>query len=89
MTQFTSFTVTGRGRFPIDMLRYDGAYPSHATDAADLQGSLGDDPFNPISTANREPWEITLVSIKRPGIPSIDRWASFMVKVILIDGVAP
>ena len=26
-TQYVDFTVRGRGHFPLDMLRYDGAWP--------------------------------------------------------------
>lgn len=87
MTQIT-YTVKGRGPFPIDMIRYDGSYPAQHSDAADIQGSISNDPGNPVSTANREPWEIDLITNKRPGVPCVGRWASFMVKVTMIDGRA-
>ena len=78
----TRFTVKGRGGFPIDMLRYDSAYPARASDAADIQGSLGDDPGNPVSLANREVWEIDLISALR-NAPTVERWSSFGVKVTI------
>lgn len=83
----TTFTVKGRGGFPIDMLRYDAAFPARADDAAVIQGSLGDDPGDPVSRANREPWEVELIS-DLPGrsVPTVARWSSFGVTVTCING---
>ncbi len=33
-------TVTGRGVFPLDMLRYDSCYPTSGTDVSSLHASI-------------------------------------------------
>jgi hypothetical protein len=58
------FTVTGRGEFPFDMLRYDQCYPVGPTDAAML------------AYDNRKKTrEITLA--RRRNLPAVQRWVSF------------
>ena len=37
-TKLYRFEVSGRGAFPVDMLRYDICYPSGCISAADLLG---------------------------------------------------
>lgn len=37
--KISTFEVTGNGIFPIDMLRYDSAWPSTGEDAANISGS--------------------------------------------------
>jgi hypothetical protein len=61
------YTVSGRGRIPLDMLRYDRAAPFNTQDVAAIEGSLFDDP-----TSTRE---VTLISHQ---IPTEARWASFL-----------
>ena len=56
-----TFWVTGRGDFPVDMLRYDRASP--------VTGSDGDNMF--------ESRELRSVSMRSYHEPTIARWASF------------
>lgn len=61
------YTVSGRGRIPLDMLRYDRASPFNVNDVAELEGSLFGEPTN----TN----EITLISYRAP---TVARWQSFL-----------
>lgn len=62
-----TFTVTGEGPFPFDMLRHDLCYPKSETDSHRLE-----------RTTRREdrgqPHRITLISSKHP---TEERWGSF------------
>lgn len=80
MAKLTTFTVKGRGRFPLDMLRYDCAWPSSGEDVAAMESSL-DTRFE----LRRNPWAVRLVS-ESLGVPTVDRWASFGSHVTIIDG---
>jgi len=60
------YTVTGRGAFPIDMLRFDQAWPHTTTDAYNVGSHL-------IGDINGRR-SVTLLSIQ---YPTADRWASF------------
>jgi hypothetical protein len=65
-----TFKVTGRGQFPIDMLRYDGCYPKTGEDAAKIEASF------------RDPGTEITVSLERFGektwAPERARWSSFL-----------
>ncbi len=75
-----SFTVQGKGDFPIDMLRYDQCYPATGVDAAAIEATK--DRFAD-AKSRREVREIRLWKISRTMVgPTNDRWASFMWKVI-------
>lgn len=65
------FTVTGRGLFPVDMLRYDACWPADGESAAAMLDRPGE--YNP-----REPRAIRLQSHSEP---TRERWASFMWSV--------
>lgn len=56
------FTVSGRGLFPFDMLRYDCCYPQSPQDVANLDG--------------RARRQVTLIAAKPVG-PTNGRWNSF------------
>lgn len=56
------FTVSGRGTFPFDMLRYDCCYPHSPQDVTKLDG--------------RGLREVTLIAAKPVG-PTNRRWNSF------------
>lgn len=58
------YTVTGRGRFPFDMLRYDQAWPEDG--GMSMGGGNGED--------SRERREQRLIGLNPP---TADRWASF------------
>jgi len=60
--KYMKFTISGRGNFPLDMLRYDCCYPSSPQDVSKIEG--------------REPREITLIAAN-PFAPTKGRWASF------------
>ncbi len=66
---FTRFTVTGGGRFPMDMLRYDSAWPDTSEDARLLNEEHGER-------------TVTLrhVSVHSKG-PEVRRWMSYGWKV--------
>jgi hypothetical protein len=59
------YQVTGRHRFPVDMLRYDGAYPKTGADVEVLE-SVGDWTYKETS--------VRLMSDREP---TYDRWSSF------------
>lgn len=65
------FYVTGRGPFPVDMLRYDACWPE--TDAAStmIAESFTDNPKGQIDR-----YVVALVSNALYS-PHVDRWASF------------
>lgn len=69
------FEVTGRGSFPIDMLRYDACFPERGADAAEIERSFRE----------RGPG-LHRITLKGDGtMPEVARWQSFGWSV-LIDG---
>lgn len=74
MMIFYKYTVVGKYQFPIDMLRYDCAYPFQGQDAAEIEHS-----FNPQKRADHpEPFRVTLIGAKEP---TVGRWSSFLWSV--------
>ena len=69
------FSVVGRGRFPIDMLRYDACFPGTEEDALLIDRLLRDpEGFE----GALQYCEVRLAAWQRPGWrPNADRWASF------------
>lgn len=65
------FKVTGKGYFPVDMLRYDHCYPADSESATKLLRSHNGASF-------LEPRTISLRSLKAP---TVGRWESFGWKV--------
>ena len=63
------FTVHGRGPFPLDMLRYDGAWPYSTQDAVEIGESFD------ISNGYKS-WEVKLCTNQNMS-PTEGRWASF------------
>ena len=78
---YTKFTVEGRGEFPLDMLRYDSAWPYTGSDVSKIE-ARHDDGYSD-STDRRE---VTLLSAH--GNLTAARWASFGWPVTSIEGVA-
>jgi hypothetical protein len=70
------FTVTGRGVFPIDMLRSDMAWPATSEDAEKIVGHDFGYAFGPGSTTPSEHRSIRMGCAQHDG-PTIGRWASF------------
>lgn len=62
------YTVVGWGEFPIDMLRYDSAFPADAHAVAAIAQRLHQE--RPLA----EKVEVRLGS---PRLPTFDRWRSF------------
>lgn len=67
------FTVTGKGRFPLDMLRYDGVYPSRPEDVAAL------------TQEGQRTVRLTLLASVKDGCEPSGRWASFGWPVINVE----
>lgn len=65
-----TFTVSGSGAFPVDMLRYDQCWPKTTFDATGILLEPGDQGYR---TRRRA---ITLQSDARQA-PTVGRWTSF------------
>jgi len=61
------FTVTGRGRFPFDMLRYDQCWPCTQEDVTIMCND------RELSTER----SVTLMTNSTKGVPMGERWSSF------------
>lgn len=59
-------TITGRGAFPIDMLRYDTCWPVSSEDASKIRRSIEDVPHR---------WSIRVTTSRRGFTDG--RWESF------------
>lgn len=65
------FTVTGKGEFPLDMLRYDQCYPKReGEDVRAVYESVRG------FSHHSMPWQVTLVTVK-DSAPTVGRWESF------------
>lgn len=72
MAKHWKFEVRGRGRFPVDMLRYDGAFPSRSEDARAVEET-----FEVPSPAAKE-IEIPTIRLESAfHAPTVARWRSF------------
>lgn len=67
----------GGGGFPIDMLRYDGAYPANETASGIIDNYMSVDRHPADAAANRP---VELVATHN-GCPNARRWESFNWKV--------
>ena len=65
-----AFTVGGTGEFPVDMLRYDEAFPATSADASAI--ALRTDDLR----ANESRRVVRLLTHRRLG-PTLGRWQSF------------
>lgn len=70
MKRLVDFTVVGTGRFPIDMLRYDGAWPATGEAAGSIEAS-----FEPGARKRQ-------IKLRAINAPTEARWASFGWSVI-------
>lgn len=74
--EIVEFVVTGRGRFPIDMLRYDCCVPARQEDVHRIEDSLEEG----VQTASRRSQERT-IKLRRYAVgnpmPTFERWSSF------------
>ena len=76
----TTYKVAGVFDFPIDMLRYDQAWPRSEAETAKLYSALN------LTTQPRNKGFVE-VELQCLGQPELLRWRSFMWKVVEIDGV--
>jgi hypothetical protein len=76
----TTYTVAGAFNFPIDMLRYDQAWPRSEAETGSLYSAMKM-PTHPRLRG------IVEVELQCLGQPDQERWNSFMWKVVEIDGV--
>lgn len=71
----TTFTVTGRGSFPLDMLRYDQCFPFGPDDVANMD------------VGQRREVRLVHYGEQRHWEPTKDRWASFGWVVCRVNDV--
>jgi len=73
MTYQHTFTVSWVGRFPLDMLRYDGCYPLTIEAAASVEYSVDQELRSRVSRSG------TFASVRDTATwtPTFDRWRSF------------
>ncbi len=64
----TAFVVKGRGRFPLDMLRYDNCMPATGTDWDSVMETV---------RGEREVRLVMYFPVGNSGVPTNGRWASF------------
>ena len=75
----TNYKVAGAFEFPLDMLRYDNAWPRHEGETAKLASAMH------LMHSPRDKG-IVEVELQCIGTPSLGRWESFMWHVTEIDG---
>ena len=68
-----NFSVAGIGRFPTDMLRYDGCHPYSELDSARIDDIRERRTIELTATSNRPDWE-----------PTVARWSSFCWVVVKV-----
>lgn len=68
------YTVSGTGRFPVDMLRYDCAWPADPAAVERISWSLDEQRRRASFDKTAQP--IRLASMMHS--PTVDRWRSFM-----------
>jgi hypothetical protein len=76
MNKLYTFTVTGQGRFPMDMLRYDCAYPAGSGDGIEIAYTL-DRSIRLDNDGNVRLPQWHTVQLKSHKEPTPARWASF------------
>ena len=69
MPRIASFKVVGRGRFPVDMLRHDMAWPRDGVSAEAI--------FTPDGSVDRGELRTLHLCTARKADPTFARWASF------------
>ena len=68
-----TFEAIGKGRFPIDMLRYDGCHPETSEDARKIEMTI-----SPFSRGKGEVRiQLRMYTFLFPPRPEVERWNSF------------
>lgn len=75
-TKVTVFTVSGTLPFPLDMLRYDNAWPHTESDAMRI-GEACDSRFRQARFKDDKQYRWTVTLTTHAGDPTIGRWRSF------------
>lgn len=76
----TTVVVTGTGRFPIDMLRYDRCVPASSEDAGKIER---------VTFRDGDAVHVTLKRYSlNPDLPTMARWQSFLWDVTLVTDEA-
>lgn len=72
-----TYTVTGFGQFPIDMLRYDRSFPYTESESGKIAGTFH----------RAEPWSVKLAmySDSKAVTPCEGRWKSFNCRISNIE----
>lgn len=83
-TYFTQFRVTGRGHFPVDMLRYDHCFPA-------TQEAVNGIDVTRYQRETTEVREVELAQYHNGAMPHItfERWRSFGWSVVQVGFNAP
>lgn len=68
MTAFIKIVATGRGQFPVDMLRFHQAWPARSEDALRISASRD------VDTPEQD---YVLLTAEEPGYHALQRWKSF------------
>lgn len=80
-TQTVTFTVTGPGMFPIDMLRYDECHPATEQDAAKIMARFTRYMSADCTVPDKSPIKLTrnviAMARARTWTPTVARWQSF------------
>lgn len=74
------YTVTGRGEFPIDMLRYDD---SRAADR--VAQDIIDEHADPLADSTKEVTVHLVIPFAEGRLPSAERWRSFQWSVVGLE----
>ena len=75
--KYQEFTVTWRGEFPLDMLRYDSCFPANQQAVSAITASITGRATGPL----RRTAQIARYVRHRAIQPTTDRWSSFRATV--------
>lgn len=73
-TYYTTFTVSGIGYFPMDMLRYDACFPLRPSDVESISDAR--------SMEKRTEVQLRHVGVTSDWQPTNERWQSFWWSVV-------
>lgn len=74
-----TFIVEGDGRFPLDCLRYDSAWPAEERDSYAIHPAYDDHDM---------PRRAIMIKTRWPSAPTIDKWKAYGWTVTVVDGTS-
>lgn len=78
-----TFTVRGRGEFPLDMLRYDCCWPRRSEDVMKIQPGYHDATADSRNELGVRDVDLAMYTpIKRGSFTEVGRWRSFGWEVV-------